>query len=262
MSSRSFTLATLNVNSVRMRIELVTSWLVEHQPDVLCLQEIKVQDSEFPLDAFKAVGYNIVFRGQKSYAGVAIASKEPAVHVASGLDEEGEPDHARLISAVVAGVPIVNTYIPQGQALDSPYYPYKLEWLARLRKWFERHYAPDQPLLWVGDFNVAPEAIDVHDPEGLAKHVAFRPDVRAALQQVKDWGFVDVFRQLHPEAGHYTFWDYRLKDAVDRNIGWRVDHIWATEPLALKCVKSWIDVDVRRGAKPSDHTFLVAEFAL
>lgn len=262
MPSRPFKLATFNVNSIRMRLDLVTSWLVEHKPDVLCLQEIKVQDAEFPLDAFKDIGYNVEFRGQKSYAGVAIASRERAVDVSSGLDDGGEPDHARLIRAVVDGLPVVNTYVPQGQALDSPYYPYKLEWLARLRKWFERHYSPDQPLLWVGDFNVAPEPIDVHDPKALAKHVAFHPDVRAALQRVKDWGFVDVFRQLHPEPNQYTFWDYRLKDAVDRNIGWRVDHIWATAPLASRCTKAWIDVDVRRGAKPSDHTFLVAEFAL
>ena len=262
MRSRSFKLATFNVNSVRTRLELVTSWLVEHKPDVLCLQEIKVQDHEFPLEAFQAVGYNVEFRGQKTYAGVAIVSKEPATDVSSGLDDGGERDDARLIRAVVAGVPIVNTYIPQGQSLDSPYYTYKLEWLARLRKWFERHYAPDQPLLWVGDFNVAPEPIDVHNPRALAKHVAFHPDVRAALQRVKDWGFVDVVRQLHPEERLYTFWDYRLKDAIDRNIGWRVDHIWATGPLAAKCVKTWIDVDVRRSARPSDHTFLVGEFAL
>ncbi len=262
MSSRTFKLATFNVNSVRMRLDLVTGWLQKHQPDVLCLQEIKVQDSDFPLDAFRQIGYQVAFRGQKAHAGVAIVSKEEPRQVLTGLDDGGEPDHARLIRAVVAGVPIVNTYVPQGQSLDSPWYAYKLEWLARLRRWFEQHYAPDQPLAWVGDLNVAPEPIDVHDPKALAKHVAFHPDVRAALQQLKDWGFVDVFRQVHPEPGHYTFWDYRLRDAVDRNIGWRVDHIWATPPLAAKCVNAWIDVETRRAEKPSDHTFLVAEFSL
>ena len=262
MSTPVLKIATFNVNSVRARLDLVTGWLQREHPDALCLQEIKVQDSEFPADAFHNIGYHIVFRGQKAHAGVAIASKEEPQDVSSGLDDGGEPDPARLIRAVVRGVPIVNTYVPQGQSVDSPHFQYKLEWLARLRQWFERHYSPDQPLIWVGDLNVAPEPIDVHDPKGLAKHVDFHPDARAALQRIKEWGFVDVFRQHHPEPGHFTFWDYRVRDALERNIGWRVDHIWATKPLANQSLRSWIDVDARRAEKPSDHTFLVAEFAL
>jgi exodeoxyribonuclease-3 len=262
MTRGTLKVATFNVNSVRTRLDLVLGWLQKESPDALCLQEIKVQDADFPAEAFRGIGYHVAFCGQKAYAGVAIATREEAQDVACGLDQDGEPDPARLIRARVRGIPLVNTYIPQGQDIDSSQFQYKLQWLARLRNWFARHYSPQEPLLWVGDFNVAPEAIDVHDPKGLAKHVAFHPDARAALQKVKEWGFVDVFRQHHPEPGQFTFWDYRVRDAIERNIGWRVDHIWATQPLAAKSVRAWIDVDARRAEKPSDHTFLVAEFAL
>jgi exodeoxyribonuclease-3 len=262
MPARVLKVATFNVNSVRSRLDLVTGWLQKERPDALCMQEIRVQDSEFPGDAFRNIGYHVAFRGQKAHAGVAIVSREEPQDVSCGLDDGGEPDPARLIRAVVRGVPIVNTYVPQGQSIDSPWFQYKLEWLARLRRWFERHYSPDKPLIWVGDFNVAPEPMDVHDPKALAKHVDFHPDARAALEKIKDWGFVDVFRQHHPEPGQFTFWDYRVRDALERNIGWRVDHIWATQPLAAKSVRAWIDVEARRAPKPSDHTFLVAEFAL
>jgi len=262
MAAQVFKVATFNVNSVRMRLDLVTAWLQSEQPDVLCLQEIKVQDVDFPADPFRNMGYHIVFRGQKAHAGVAIASKEEPRDVSSGLDDGGEPDPARLIRGTVNGIPIVNTYVPQGQSVDSSWFQYKLEWLARLRRWFERHYSPNEPLIWVGDFNVAPEPMDVHDPKGLIKHADFHPDARAALQAIKDWGFVDVFRQHHPEPGQFTFWDYRVRDALERNIGWRVDHIWATRPLAARSARAWIDVEARRAEKPSDHTFLVAEFEL
>ncbi|MGD2179258.1 MAG: exodeoxyribonuclease III, partial [Anaerolineae bacterium] len=144
---------------------------------------------------------------------------------------------------------------------DSEHFQYKLEWFARLRALFERRYAPDEPLLWMGDFNVAPEPIDIFDPKGKANHVDFHPEARAALQRVKEWGFVDVFRRHHPdEEGQYTYYDYRARDPIERGVGWRVDHIWATEPLAEKSADAWIDVDARRAERPSDHTFLVAEF--
>ena len=123
-----------------------------------------------------------------------------------------------------------------------------------------RHYSPDEPLLWMGDFNVAPDPIDIHDPKRLVDHVGFHPDARQALSAVKEWGFIDLFRHLHQdEPGHYTFWDYRVRGAVDRGIGWRVDHIWATKPLAARCTKAWIDVEARKAERPSDHTFLLVE---
>jgi len=221
-----------------------------------------VQDVDFPAEAFGDIGYSVVFRGQKAYAGVAMVSKHELQDVTSGFDDGGEPDEPRLLRGVVQGIPIVNTYVPQGRSLDSPVFQYKLDWFRRLRDLFERDYSPAEPLLWVGDFNVAPEPIDVHDPKGLAKHVAFHPDARAALQRVKDWGFVDVFRRHCPEPGQYTFWDYRVRDPVERNVGWRVDHIWATKPLAQRSTRCWIDVEARGAERPSDHTFVVAEFEL
>ena len=254
--------ATFNANSVRTRLEQVLDWLQREAPDVLCLQETKAQDPDFPKDAFVDIGYHVVFRGQKAYAGVAIVSKQEPTDVSYGLRDGGEPDEARLIRAVVRGIPMVNTYVPQGRSADSPHFQYKLEWFARLHNWFQRHYSPQEPLLWLGDFNVAPEDMDVYDPKRQKKHVDFHPEARAALQRVKEWGFVDIFRKHCPEPGQYTYWNYRVRDPVERNVGWRLDHIWATEPLAAKSTRSWIDVEARRVERPSDHTFLVAEFAL
>lgn len=264
MNPRAFRVATFNANSIRSRLDQVLSWLVRYAPDVLALQETKVQDHEFPAEAFRQMGYYVVFRGQKAYAGVALVTREEPREVSYGLDDGlGEADEARLIAAKVGGIPIVNTYVPQGREVGSPHFTYKLEWLRRLRSYFERHYRPDEPLLWMGDLNVAPLEIDVHDPRGLCDHVDFHPLARAALEEAIAWGFVDVFRRHHPdEPGQYTYWDYRVRGALERNIGWRVDHILATEPLARRSTCAWIDVDARRSERPSDHTFLVAEFAL
>jgi exodeoxyribonuclease-3 len=255
--------ATYNVNSVRSRIGLVLDWLRRESPDVLCMQETKVQDADFPAQPFRDAGYHVVFRGQKAHAGVAIVSREEPQEAASGLDDGGELDAARLIRAVVGGVSVVNTYVPQGRDPESEHFQYKLRWFERLRAFFERHYSPQQPLLWMGDFNVAPEAIDIYDPKGLEGHVCYRPEVREALERVREWGFVDVFRLHHPgELGQYTYYDYRARDPIERGVGWRVDHIWATQPLAEKSTAAWIDVNARRAERPSDHTFLVAEFGL
>jgi len=252
--------ATYNANSIRSRLGLVMDWLRRETPDVLCLQETKVQDPDFPAEPIRDAGYHVVFRGQKAHAGVAIVSREEPQEVDFGLNGE---DEARLIRAVIGGITVVNTYVPQGRSPDSEHFQYKLEWLARLRAFFERHYSPGEPLLWMGDFNVAPEPIDVHDPKRLKNHADFHPEARAALERVREWGFVDVFRRHHPdELEQYTFWDYRVRNALERGLGWRVDHIWATEPLARQSTGAWIDVEARRTERPSDHTFLVAEFAL
>jgi exodeoxyribonuclease-3 len=253
--------ATFNANSVRARIDQVVAWLVREAPDVLCIQETKVQDKDFPEEPFVEAGFRVIFRGQKAYAGVALVSRTEPEDVAAGLDDGDEPDEPRLIRAVVRGVPVVNTYVPQGRDIESEHFQYKLAWFRRLRAFFERHYSPEEPLLWMGDLNVAPEPIDVHDPKRHAKHVDFHPDARAALEGVREWGFVDVFRRHHPgEEGQYTYWDYRARNALENGIGWRIDHIWATEPLASLSTASWVDVEARRATRPSDHTFLVAEF--
>lgn len=255
--------ATWNANSIRARLEQAIDWLRSVGPDVLAIQETKVQDEDFPWQAFRKAGYHIVYRGQKAHAGVALVSRDEPEEVRFGLDDGGEPDEARLLHAVINGVAVLNTYVPQGREVDSPHFAYKLEWLRRLRDYVARRYTPAQPVLWLGDMNVAPLPIDVYDPKRLATHVDFHPAARQAFQEAVDWGFEDVFRRLHPEReGQYTYWDYRLPNALQRNLGWRIDHILATPPLAGRCGRAWIDVQARAAERPSDHTFLVAEFDL
>jgi len=250
--------ASFNVNSIRSRLEIVTGWLAEHQPDVLCVQETKVQDVDFPTDAFDGSGYKYVFKGQKSYNGVAIFSKGEITNVESGFANEPK-DEARLIKTEINGIFIVNTYVPQGYSPESEKFAYKLDWFKRLGQYFKKKFKPADPVLWVGDFNVAPEAIDVYDPATLSEHVCFHPEARKALNKVMKWGFVDVFRMHCTDAGQYTFWDYRM-NAFRRNLGWRLDHIMATEALAKKSVACYIDKEPRLAEKPSDHTPIVAEF--
>lgn len=253
-------IATYNANSIRLRMPILLKWLETHQPDVLCVQETKVQDHDFPREAIESAGYQVVFKGQKSYNGVAILSKHPLKDVAYGLDDGGPADEPRLITAVVGKVNIVNTYVPQGYLPDTDKYVYKLEWFKRLRAYFERHFKPTDLVVWVGDLNVAPEAIDVYDPVRLMGHVCFNPAVTAALYEVMAWGLVDVFRQHCKEAGQYSFWDYRMPATFKRNLGWRLDHIMATKPLAKKSLGCAIDKEPRALPQPSDHTFVVAEF--
>ena len=244
-----------------MRLSAVTHWLERYQPDVLCLQETKVQDSEFPELLVKSSDYHIVFRGMKAYNGVALLSHMPLEAVHFGLDDGGSPDEERIARVVVDGIPIINTYVPNGFKLTSPKYAYKLEWFKRLRAYFETHLSPDQPAIWCGDMNVAPEPIDVHSPEKHLKHVCFHEDVRRAYKETVAWGWVDVFRALHPDRQQFTFWDYFRPSSLDANKGWRIDHIMATRPLADRCVKTDVDIEPRRAVSPSDHTVVWAEFA-
>ncbi len=255
-------LATFNANSIRARLPIVLDWLGEQQPDVMCIQETKVVDDLFPQEAFEAIGYHAAFRGEKSYNGVAILSREPLEDVSYGLDDDGPSDEARLIRGTFRGVHLVNTYVPQGMDTASEKYRYKLEWFARLARFFDRHYTAKDRVLWCGDINVAQTDIDVHDPKRLLGHVCFNPEVQAAFREVADWGFVDVFREKHPEPGQYTFYDYRAPSSLKRGKGWRIDLMMATPPLAKLCTDAWIDLAPRQREKPSDHTPLVAEFDL
>jgi exodeoxyribonuclease-3 len=254
-------IGSFNVNSLRARLPIVFRWLDEHQPSVLAVQETKVQDADFPANAFEAAGYKYVFKGQKSYNGVAIFSKSEIKNVKFGFDDEPK-DQARLIKAEINGIMIVNTYIPQGDSPESEKFQYKLKWFDRLLKFFKKSFDPSVPIAWVGDFNVAPQSIDVYDPKNLLGHVCFCPQVSQALNNVTQWGFVDVFRMHCKEAGQYTFWDYRLTNSFKRNLGWRLDHILATKPLAEKCTACYIDKQPRTADKPSDHTPIIAEFDL
>ena len=250
--------ASFNVNSLRARLPIVLQWLAEYQPNILCVQETKVQDNDFPIEAFDETEYRYVFKGQKSYNGVAIFSRNEITNVESGFDDEPK-DEARLIKAEINGVNIVNSYVPQGYLPESQKFEYKLNWFSRLLAFFEKNFEPTDPVLWVGDLNVAPQPIDVYDPVNLSGHVCFHPEVHKALEKIVQWGFIDVFRMHCKEAGQYTFWDYRL-NSFQRNLGWRLDHIMATKPLAEKCTDCYIDKQPRFAERPSDHTPIIAEF--
>lgn len=252
-------IASFNVNGLRARLPVVLEWLKKQRPDVLCLQETKIQDEEFPIEAFEKSGYEYIYAGQKSYNGVAIFSKGPIKNAQYGFEKEPK-DKSRFIKAEINGVIIVNTYVPQGYLPESDKFQYKLNWFNRLRKYFEDNFDPAEPIVWTGDFNVAPEAIDVYDPEGLLGHVCFNPEVTEALRSVNKWGFEDLFRKHCKDAGQYTFWDYRMRDSFKRNSGWRLDHIMVTKPLADKCQTCYIDKEPRCAERPSDHTPIVAEF--
>jgi len=255
-------IATYNVNSIRSRIETLIAWLKRERPHIICMQETKVDDKNFPKEEFEKIGYHVVYRGKKQRNGVAVASLKPPEEIFFGLDDEPK-DEDRLIRGVFGGIPLVNTYVPQGQEVGTEIFEYKLNWFKRLKRLFEKYYSPDKPLLWCGDLNVAPEEIDVHNPKRLIGHVCFCPQVWRAFEEVKKWGFIDIFRKHHPnELGQYTFYDYRVKDAVKRGLGWRVDHILATPPLAEKSIDCFIDLGPRLGPKPSDHTPLIAIFSL
>jgi exodeoxyribonuclease-3 len=253
--------ATFNVNSIRARLPIVVEWLQKARPDVLAVQETKVQDPDFPGGAFDEIGYQSVFRGQKSYNGVALFSLHAIRDVEFGLSDEPK-DEPRLVKASVNGLTIVNTYVPQGYLPDSDKYRYKLEWFARLETYFRTRFEPTDPVLWMGDLNVAPQPIDVHDPESLLGHVCFNPQVCQSLETVMAWGFTDLFRLHCPDPGQYSFWDYRASNAFKRNLGWRLDHIMGTRPLVKKCLRCTIDKTPRAAARPSDHTPVIAEFAL
>lgn len=254
-------LATFNANGIRARLPVIFAWLDKEDPDVLCLQETKAPDADFPAAPLEGKGYHCTYRGEKSYNGVAILSKSPPQEIRFGFDDGDAADGTRLVSLRMADIHIVNTYVPQGVAPDSEKFRYKLDWLKRLHEYFQARFSPDQPVIWTGDFNIAPEPMDVYDPEALSGSIGFHPEEHSALAAIKKWGFVDIYRKHRPDDRAFTFWDYRVPNAVKRGLGWRIDHIWATPCMAARSLTAWIDKDVRLGERPSDHTFVAAEFA-
>lgn len=252
-------IATWNVNSILARLPHVTRWLEKESPDVLCIQETKCADEKFPSLDFKAIGYDCLIFGQQSYNGVAILSKAGCASVQRGYAEDDATAHSRLVAADVAGIRVVDVYVPNGQFVGSEKYQYKLGWMKRLRTFFDESYDPNTPVLLCGDFNVAPEERDVHDPRLWQNRILFSEPERAALQHIKDWGFTDTFRLHTEEAGHYSWWDYRA-GGFRRNLGLRIDHIWVSPPLAKRSTRTWIDKEPRGWERPSDHAPVVAEF--
>jgi exodeoxyribonuclease-3 len=252
-------IATYNVNSIRQRLPIVLDWIREHKPDVMCLQETKVQDKDFPADAIQQAGYHVAYRGMKAYNGVATLTRAEPEKIIYGLHEGPDNEDFRIIQTVVSGIPIVNSYLPQGYSIDSEKFAFKLAWFRRLKTYFETTLDPNQPVVWLGDLNVAPEPIDVYHPEKRGEDPDFHIDARNAYKEVVAWGLVDVFRKLHPDVVQYTYWDF-FRNALQRNFGWRIDHILATPTLAERCVAAAVDMAPRKVSGASDHTIVWAEF--
>jgi exodeoxyribonuclease-3 len=254
-------IATWNVNSINARLDHLLGWLESTQTDVVCLQETKSVDENFPQQAIADLGYQTAFVGQKSYNGVAILSKHAINDVQKNFPGDDDDSPKRLIAATINGVRIVNTYIPNGTELWTDKFTFKLDWLQRLRKFFDDTCDKNGDVLLCGDFNVAPEELDVWNVPAWTGKLHFTKPERAAIHHVKQWGFVDVFREMNGDVKEYSWWDYRA-GSWPRNQGLRIDHIWTSRPLADKCTGCWIDRAPRALERASDHTPVVAEFQI
>ena len=252
---------TWNINSVRLRLDRLLLVLERHEPDVLCLQEIKCVEEQFPFEALAEAGWKAAVYGQKSYNGVALLSRHEIEDVERGLLDDVEDPQARLISANVAGVRILCGYFPNGGKVGSDKWTYKLEWMLRLKALLERDYSVDEPLAVCGDFNVVPTDRDVEFADDWADTAMCHKDGRAGLADLMSWGLSDSFRLVSDEAGVYTWWDYR-RLGFPRNDGLRIDFVAVTKPLAELCTAARVDRDERKKGKvgkPSDHAPYIAE---
>jgi exodeoxyribonuclease-3 len=252
-------LVTWNVNSIRQRLERLLALLARHVPDVVCLQETKVTDADFPADELRAAGFSAATLGQKAYNGVAILAREPLEQVTAGFRDGGDDAQARLLAATVGGLRVLCAYVPNGQSVGSEKYAFKLEWYERLRKLLEREADPARPLALCGDFNVAPADIDVHDPEAWRGQVLCSEPERAALARVLEWGLSDCFRRKFPDKVAFSWWDYRML-GFPKNRGLRIDHVLVTEPLFARLDDVAIDREERKGKSASDHAPVLAVF--
>jgi exodeoxyribonuclease-3 len=251
-------IATWNVNSIRQRVERVTAWMEREKPDVLCMQEIKTEDAGFPREPFEALGYHVETYGQRTYNGVAILARKPIKDIVRGFPGE-EPDAARrLIAGTVGGIRVVCVYVPNGQAVGSEKFTYKLEWMESLAKFLKSSASPEDPLILLGDFNVAPEDRDVHFPDAWRGGVLFHPEEQKRLKKIEKWGLFDLFRKHHEEGGFYSWWDYRQL-AFPKNDGLRIDLVLGTKPVLDRSKDCKIDRNERKGKSPSDHAPVIAE---
>ena len=252
-------LASWNVNSLKVRLPQLIDWLAAQQPDVVCLQETKLEDPHFPRLEIEAAGYQVAFSGQKTYNGVALLSRVPLQDIV--IDNPFFPDpQKRLIAATIDGVRIVCVYVPNGQALGSDKFAYKMAWLQALERWLGAQLTASPKLALAGDFNIAPEDRDVHDPSAWAGQILCSANERAAFQRLLGLGLRDSFRLFPQAEKSFSWWDYR-RLGFQRNIGLRIDHILLSSALAEHCTVSRIDRDARRHERPSDHAPVVADFA-
>jgi exodeoxyribonuclease-3 len=250
-------LATWNVNSIRARLDHILEWLEGEQPDVLCMQETKVEDDEFPSDELQMLGYAVAMSGQPTYNGVAIASRLPMKDIQMGLLGEAPDADKRLITATVNGVRVMSAYIPNGRTVASPAFAEKLAWLGQLRRTLtEREQGRD--VFLGGDFNVATDERDVYDPEAFRGKVHFHPDERRELDEIRRLGFVDTFRKFDQRAGQYSWWDYRA-GGFRKNQGLRIDYAFLSPGLAARARTCRMDTAPRHRDKPSDHIPVIVE---
>lgn len=253
-------LATWNVNSLKVRLPQVLDWLQEAQPDFLGLQELKLDQDKFPIQAIEQAGYHAVWAGQKTYNGVAILSKTPARDVVINIPGDEDPQR-RLIAATydtdLGSLRFVDVYCPNGQSLESDKYQYKLGWFERLTAWLQHEMQTHEQLAIVGDYNIAPADEDVHDPKRWKDQVLVSEPEREAFRQLIDLGLSDAFRLFPQPEKSFSWWDYRL-NAYKRNAGLRIDHLLLTKPLADRCQGCVIDKTPRENEQPSDHTPVVA----
>ena len=244
-------LATWNVNSLKVRLPHLLEWLAKHSPDAMCLQETKCEDAKFPAAEIEAAGYSWVHEGQKTYNGVAILAKERLAKVTRGIAGFAD-DHKRVIAADVQGTRVVCVYCPNGEAVGSDKYAYKLRWYAALRDGLKQELAANPRLAVLGDYNIAPEDRDVPDPAAWEGQVLFSEPEKAALREITALGFADAFRLFEQPPKSYSWWDYRM-NAFKRNLGLRIDHILLSKALAGSCTACTIDAEPRRLERPSDH---------
>ncbi len=251
---------TWNVNSVRARLDRLLGVLERHEPDAICLQELKMAEEAFPALRLEQAGYHSAIFGQKTYNGVAILSKVPPGNVTRSFEDSGDDSQARLIAADVAGVRMISIYVPNGGDVTSDKWSYKLEWLSRLHEYLEAKTDPEKPLAVCGDFNITSDDKDVKQPELWAETVLCHHEARSAFDRLIDWGLVDAFRVVHPEGGIYSWWDYR-RLGFHKNNGLRIDGVLVSKPLAERIQGAFVDRDERKGSKPSDHAPVILDFS-
>ncbi|CAK0762340.1 exodeoxyribonuclease III [Gammaproteobacteria bacterium] len=258
--------ATWNVNSLRVRLPQVLDWLATERPDILALQETKIPDHDFPVTELQAAGYHSLYRGQPTYNGVALLSLTPPTE--TQMDIPGWDDPQRRVVAASYSAPhlsggklrVLNIYIPNGQEVGSDKYAYKLNWLNRLTAWLKEELATHPNLVMMGDYNIAPEDRDVHDPVGWEGSIAVSVPERAAFRGLLTLGLSDAFRLFEQEARSFSWWDYRSQ-AFRRNLGLRIDHILLSQPLTTCCTTCHIDKGPRNSGRPSDHAPVMAELS-
>lgn len=249
-------IATWNVNSLRVRMPQVLDWLAQEAPDVLALQETKVEDDQFPAVELEQLGYQVCYSGQKTYNGVAILSRQDMTDAVTDPPALNDPQR-RILAVTIGDLRLVNLYVPNGSEVGSDKYAYKLEWLLRIRNWLEGERVRYPRMVVMGDFNIAPDDRDVHDPDLWRGKVLCSDAEREALRALLNVGVKDAYRAFEQDPGSFSWWDYRM-NGFRRNLGLRIDLILMSEPLLAQCERCWIDKAPRALERPSDHAPVAA----